>query len=238
MDLWEDFTLALDRESPDRGRAPRDHPRARDCLRGRRSPDLAVASLRAARREPRLKDVPALVQLPTRQVAAARAVERLRRLHRPPVRPRRALRPHPRARVERSEFSTEERLKMGPVVIDRAANEVTLDGRRVTLTAKEFALLAYLAANRGRLFSRQVLLARVWGPATKGGRARWTSTCAACARSWEKVCRSRRCAGRDTSCARRSRCPRTRFRLPWTTPRDHAAELWGHLPARDGGDSM
>jgi DNA-binding response OmpR family regulator len=46
---------------------------------------------------------------------------------------------------------------------------VTLEGRRVALTAKEFALVAYLAANRGRVFSRDVLLARVWGARYEGG---------------------------------------------------------------------
>jgi DNA-binding response OmpR family regulator len=68
-----------------------------------------------------------------------------------------------------SEFLTEERLKIGSIVIDRAAHEVTLDGRRVTFTAKEFALLAFLSANRGRVFSREALLARVWGARYEGG---------------------------------------------------------------------
>ena len=44
-----------------------------------------------------------------------------------------------------------------------------MDGRRVVLTAKEFALLAFLAANRGRVFSRETLLARVWGSRYEGG---------------------------------------------------------------------
>jgi DNA-binding winged helix-turn-helix (wHTH) protein len=69
----------------------------------------------------------------------------------------------------RSEFATEERLKIGSLVVDRAAHEVSVDGRRVTLTAKEFALLAFLAANRGRVFSRETLLARVWGSRYEGG---------------------------------------------------------------------
>ena len=37
------------------------------------------------------------------------------------------------------------------------------------LTAKEFALLAFLAQNRGRVFSRESLLARVWGGRYEGG---------------------------------------------------------------------
>jgi DNA-binding response OmpR family regulator len=39
----------------------------------------------------------------------------------------------------------------------------------VTLTAKEFALLAFLSGNRGRVFTRDALLARVWGARYEGG---------------------------------------------------------------------
>ena len=58
---------------------------------------------------------------------------------------------------------------MGGLVIDRAAHEVTVDGRPIALTAKELALLAFLAAHRGRVFSREALLARVWGSRYEGG---------------------------------------------------------------------
>jgi DNA-binding response OmpR family regulator len=49
------------------------------------------------------------------------------------------------------------------LVIDRAAREVTVDGRRVELTKREFDLLAFLAAHPRRVFSRQELLTEVWG---------------------------------------------------------------------------
>lgn len=160
MDLWDDFTLALDREEA--------LVRAIVFEAGDR-PDLAVASLRAARRELRLKDVPALIQLPTRQVARLEPSSGFDDFIVTPYDPAELYARIRALEWKRSEFSTEERLKMGPVVIDRAAHEVTLDGRRVSLTAKEFALLAYLAANRGRVFSRDVLLARVWGARYEGG---------------------------------------------------------------------
>ena len=68
-------------------------------------------------------------------------------------------------RVEwrRSEFAAQERVKMGAMCIDLAAHEVTVDGRAVQLTQQEFALLRFLSQNRGRVFSRQQLLERVWG---------------------------------------------------------------------------
>jgi DNA-binding response OmpR family regulator len=46
--------------------------------------------------------------------------------------------------------------------IDGTAREVTIDGRRIDLTKREFDLLAFLAAHPRRVFSRQELLAAVW----------------------------------------------------------------------------
>ncbi|MFT3767326.1 MAG: response regulator transcription factor [Minicystis sp.] len=69
----------------------------------------------------------------------------------------------------RSEFATEERMKVGSLVIDRAAHDVLLDGASVPLTAKEFALLAYLCERRGKVVSREELLRRVWGNRYEGG---------------------------------------------------------------------
>jgi DNA-binding response OmpR family regulator len=52
--------------------------------------------------------------------------------------------------------------------IDPAAHGVIADGRPVTLTAKEFALLHLLAANPGRVFNREYLLERIWGDDYEG----------------------------------------------------------------------
>ena len=54
-------------------------------------------------------------------------------------------------------------LEYGPVRIDVARREVTVDGAPIHLTTKEFDLLAHLAASPGRIFTRDQLLARVWG---------------------------------------------------------------------------
>lgn len=61
-----------------------------------------------------------------------------------------------------SEFSHSETLKIGPLVVDVGAHEVRVHGELVSLTPQEFALLDFLARNRGRVFSRQQLLDRVW----------------------------------------------------------------------------
>jgi two-component system KDP operon response regulator KdpE len=52
----------------------------------------------------------------------------------------------------------------GELAIDLAARSVTLAGEAVHLTPIEFALLAQLARNRGRLLTHRDLLATVWGP--------------------------------------------------------------------------
>jgi DNA-binding response OmpR family regulator len=51
----------------------------------------------------------------------------------------------------------------GPLRLDRDAHDAQLNGARLTLTPKEFDLLALFAANPGRAFNREFLLDRVWG---------------------------------------------------------------------------
>jgi two-component system alkaline phosphatase synthesis response regulator PhoP len=55
------------------------------------------------------------------------------------------------------------RVTAGDLVIDRQRFEVTMAGRGVALTPKEFELLATLAAEPGRVFGRDELLDLVWG---------------------------------------------------------------------------
>ncbi|MBP7689360.1 MAG: response regulator [Thermoflexales bacterium] len=53
----------------------------------------------------------------------------------------------------------------GPLAIDLVQHIVTRDGVEVKLTATEFKLLAYLAANAGRVLTHQAILTNVWDPA-------------------------------------------------------------------------
>jgi two-component system KDP operon response regulator KdpE len=53
----------------------------------------------------------------------------------------------------------------GPLVIDLAQHTVTREGAEIKLTATEFKLLAYLAANAGRVLTHQAILSHVWDPA-------------------------------------------------------------------------
>ena len=54
-------------------------------------------------------------------------------------------------------------LNAGELSIDLVRRVVTLAGREVELTAKEFDLLAHFAAHPGRVFNRAQLLDKVWG---------------------------------------------------------------------------
>lgn len=55
------------------------------------------------------------------------------------------------------------RLALGRLVIDQDRFEVLVDGERQELTPKEFELLRYMAAEPGRVFSREYLLEKIWG---------------------------------------------------------------------------
>jgi DNA-binding response OmpR family regulator len=58
---------------------------------------------------------------------------------------------------------------LGDVNLDRESHDVTVDGKPVELTAKEFELLAFFMANAGVVVSRDLLLDRVWGQEYPGG---------------------------------------------------------------------
>jgi DNA-binding response OmpR family regulator len=51
----------------------------------------------------------------------------------------------------------------GDLVVDSTEHTATLAGRRLSLTTREFDLLRFLLAHPGQAFSREELLAKVWG---------------------------------------------------------------------------
>lgn len=78
------------------------------------------------------------------------------------------------ARVKRvlwqsGKWASDHVVRTGDLVIDQERYEVTVDGRRVMLTYKEYQLLCLLASNPGRVYSREALLSRVWGYDYFGG---------------------------------------------------------------------
>jgi two-component system OmpR family response regulator len=62
-----------------------------------------------------------------------------------------------RALIRRAAGQTRNVVEMGEVVIDTAARRVTRAGRPVALTAREYALLEFLALHRGEVVTRTAL---------------------------------------------------------------------------------
>lgn len=56
----------------------------------------------------------------------------------------------------------EESLSSGGIIIDKAAHSVTIDGRSIELSYKEFELLTYFVENEGIALSREKILNNVW----------------------------------------------------------------------------
>jgi DNA-binding response OmpR family regulator len=67
-----------------------------------------------------------------------------------------------RCLLRRSSESRSQLLIVADLEIDTAAHEVRRGGARVRLTAKEYAVLEYLAYNAGRVLTRDQILSHVW----------------------------------------------------------------------------
>jgi two-component system, OmpR family, KDP operon response regulator KdpE len=68
-----------------------------------------------------------------------------------------------RAHLRRAPERTTQALEMGDFVIDSTAHSVTVVGKAIHLTPKEFDLLLYMARNGGKVTTHRALLTAVWG---------------------------------------------------------------------------
>ena len=66
-------------------------------------------------------------------------------------------------RADRAETASPARLALGDLLLDLEGRRLLRDGAEIALTPTEFDLLAALAARPGRAFTRDELLADVWG---------------------------------------------------------------------------
>ena len=66
-------------------------------------------------------------------------------------------------RLERKPEDGPTRFSYGTLILDLTRHEVTVKGKEVPLTAKEFGLLEHLLRHPGRVLTRDVLLNAVWG---------------------------------------------------------------------------
>jgi DNA-binding response OmpR family regulator len=69
----------------------------------------------------------------------------------------------------RPDGNSKDLISCGEVTIDAAKCEVAFRGRLVDLTFREYELLRFLVGNRGKVFSRDALLDKVWGYDFYGG---------------------------------------------------------------------
>jgi len=61
-----------------------------------------------------------------------------------------------------NKLSTEEIISVGSIEINKAAHLVTIDGKNIDLSYKEFELLSYFVENQGIALSREKILNSVW----------------------------------------------------------------------------
>ena len=61
-----------------------------------------------------------------------------------------------------NQLGEEEILEAGGIVLNKSAHSVTIDGKDVELSYKEFELLTYFLENRGIALSREKILNNVW----------------------------------------------------------------------------
>ena len=59
-------------------------------------------------------------------------------------------------------ISEEEKIETGGIILDKAAHTVTIEGKQVELSFKEFELLTYFMENQGIALSREKILNHVW----------------------------------------------------------------------------
>jgi two-component system alkaline phosphatase synthesis response regulator PhoP len=62
-----------------------------------------------------------------------------------------------------NDFASITEINIGPININRDKYTVTVDGKVLVLPRKEFEILAYLAANPGKVFHRDKILSDIWG---------------------------------------------------------------------------
>ena len=66
-------------------------------------------------------------------------------------------------------IESEDIIRCRDLIIDLAKCEVSLDNKLVLLTFREYQLLKFLAGNKGKVFTREDLLSKVWGWDYYGG---------------------------------------------------------------------
>jgi two-component system copper resistance phosphate regulon response regulator CusR len=70
--------------------------------------------------------------------------------------------------LRRGPINRSSTLRVADLELDRLSQQVKRAGKRIELTAKEYGLLEYLAANAGRVLSRTMIVDHVWDQSFEG----------------------------------------------------------------------
>jgi two-component system copper resistance phosphate regulon response regulator CusR len=73
-----------------------------------------------------------------------------------------------RALLRRTSVQREDTIRIGDLEIDRLLRQVKRAGKRIELSAKEYALLEYLALGTDRVHSRGMIIEHVWDESFEG----------------------------------------------------------------------
>ena len=73
-----------------------------------------------------------------------------------------------KALLRRGSISRATVVRIADLEMDRLSQQVKRSGKKIELTAKEYALLEYLATNPGRVFSRTMIIEHVWDQSFEG----------------------------------------------------------------------
>jgi len=73
-----------------------------------------------------------------------------------------------RALLRRTPVERLDVLRVADLELNRLTQQVRREGRRIDLTAKEYAVLEYLLCSPGRVFSRAMILNHVWDQSFEG----------------------------------------------------------------------
>jgi len=71
--------------------------------------------------------------------------------------------------MQKRDIGSEDIIRCGDLVVDLANYEVSLGNKLILLTFREYQLLKFLVSNKGKVFTREVLLNKVWGWDYYGG---------------------------------------------------------------------
>ena len=120
-----------------------------------------------------------------------------------------------RALIRRTTGASEDVIVAGDLVVDRPTRRVHVRETPVFLSAKEFELVAKLASQPYRVWTKEELLRDVWGFGLSVVPGRWNRTRRACGRSSASA---RMIGSSSTSGASATGCSTDRSRGQRTTP--------------------